>query len=253
MSIYNRIDAVMIERMLGERGAEQAGIYAASYRILDFFNMIGFAFATILLPMFARMIKQKQDVSKLLVISGRVILSISLMVACACGFFSKDIMQLLYVDATDYWANVFGLLMTSFIGVSVAYIFGTLLTANGNLREMNLMALGGVIINVLLNLVLIPRHEALGATVATVTTQFLTAIVQIVICVRTFRFAPSGGHVFMSLSFVAVCVGSFWVTSLLDMTWWLGLGLAATVSLLAALALRMIDLRAVKREMGEAS
>lgn len=253
MSIYNRIDAVMIERMLGDRGDAEAGIYAASYRILDFFNMIGFAFASILLPMFARMIKQGQDVSKLLVISGRIILSMALIVSCACGFYAQELMQTLYVDATAYWARIFGLLMITFIPVSVAYVFGTLLTAKGNLRAMNLMAVGSVLLNVILNLVLIPEHEALGATIATVITQFLATIVQVILCVRSFRFAPSGGHLVTSLAFIAGTVVLFWLSTFIGVEWWLALGLAGALSLTLALVLKMIDLKAVRDRLEEVS
>lgn len=48
MTIYYRVDGFMIERLLTD-GREQAGIYAASFRLLDAGNMLGFLFATLLL------------------------------------------------------------------------------------------------------------------------------------------------------------------------------------------------------------
>jgi hypothetical protein len=36
--------------------------------------------------------------------------------------------------------------MTGFVGISTTYIFGTLLTANGSLKQLNIMALAGMII-----------------------------------------------------------------------------------------------------------
>ena len=41
MSFYNRIDTVMIERMLSD-GAEQAGIYAQAFRLLDAVYLFAF-------------------------------------------------------------------------------------------------------------------------------------------------------------------------------------------------------------------
>jgi O-antigen/teichoic acid export membrane protein len=52
MAFYNRIDGVMLERML-DNGQEQAGIYAQSFRILDAASMIAFLFSGLLLPMFS--------------------------------------------------------------------------------------------------------------------------------------------------------------------------------------------------------
>jgi O-antigen/teichoic acid export membrane protein len=253
MSIYSRIDAVMIERMLGARGDEEAGIYAASYRILDFFSMTGFAFATILLPMFARMIKRKEDVSNLIAVSGRLILSISVIVVCTCYFYSHDIMYLLYTGATDYWARMFGWLMVSFIGVSAAYIFGTLLSARGSIWQMNAMAVGSVLLNIGLNLVLIPKNAALGATVATVITQLLAAAVQVLICIRLFRFNLKPQHVLGPMVFIVLTVGAFWAFTFLDVLWWFALALSAVVASVAAFGLRMVDLRSLKAQQVSAS
>ena len=44
--------------------------------------------------------------------------------------------------------------------------FGTLLTANGSLRNLNLTAFGGMILNISLNLYLIPQFKASGAALA---------------------------------------------------------------------------------------
>ena len=68
------------------------------------------------------------------------------------------------------------ILMGCFVCVSSTYIFGTLLTANGNLYHLNLISVGGVIINIFLNLILIPKHGALGSAIASLVTQFLVSI-----------------------------------------------------------------------------
>ena len=95
MSLYNRTDAVMLERILDD-GATQAGIYAKSYRLLDAVNMFALLFTALLLPMFARMIKLKQAVSGLVSLSFKLLMTISLIGAVACFFYSEELMALLY-------------------------------------------------------------------------------------------------------------------------------------------------------------
>jgi O-antigen/teichoic acid export membrane protein len=51
------------------------------------------------------------------------------------------------------------------------YIFGTLLTANGSLKILNILALIALIANFGLNLWLIPKYQALGAAYAAIITQ----------------------------------------------------------------------------------
>src|ERR1035441_984502 len=64
MTFYTYIGTVMIERILPD-GAEQAGIYASANRLLDASNMIAFLFSGLLLPIFARMIKLRQNVEEM--------------------------------------------------------------------------------------------------------------------------------------------------------------------------------------------
>lgn len=186
MAIYYRVDGVMLERMLPD-GAQQAGIYAASYRLLDAANMLGFLFATILLPMFARMIRDKENVHGLVRASLGLLITSALIIVAASVIFRREIMLLLYPQSDEYWADIFGLLMPSFLGACTVYIYGTLLTANGSLRALNFIALSGMVLNVVLNLLFIPAYKALGATVATLLTQAVVAISHVVAARRILR------------------------------------------------------------------
>jgi O-antigen/teichoic acid export membrane protein len=78
-------------------------------------------------------------------------------------------------------AQTFGLLMLCFISFTSTYIFGTLLTANGNLKSLNIMAAGGVILNLGLNYILIPTQGAVGAAIASLITQVATLLAQFII------------------------------------------------------------------------
>ena len=66
MTFYNRFDTVMIKRMLsGEEGNIQAGIYAHAYRLLDASNNIAYLFSVLLLPLFAKLIKEGRKIENL--------------------------------------------------------------------------------------------------------------------------------------------------------------------------------------------
>lgn len=62
MAFYYRIDSVFLRYFLPE-GKEQAGIFAHGFRILDFMANYALIFSFILLPTFAKMIRQKSEVS----------------------------------------------------------------------------------------------------------------------------------------------------------------------------------------------
>ena len=107
MSFYNRIDSVLIERLLPISGKEQAGIYAQAFRLLDAFSMFGVLFAGLLLPMFARMIKQKQDISQMVQFSFLLIIVPAIMIGVAANVYDLEIMQLLYNEHASASAPIF--------------------------------------------------------------------------------------------------------------------------------------------------
>ena len=183
MMMYTRIDAVMIERLM-VNGDEAAGIYAQGFRYLDAVNMFAMLFAGILLPIFARLLRQKESVNEITSLAFRLLFGVSVLVGITCFFFQKELIELRYENTVPEASVSFGLLILSFIPISMNYVFGTLLTANGNLRQLNQMALAGVLLNVVLNYFLIRGYGIVGAAFATLITQLLTALAQIILAYR---------------------------------------------------------------------
>lgn len=186
MSVYYRSDSVMLERMLPD-GAYHAGVYAQGFRFFEASNMLAYLFAALLLPIFSRMIKEQQAVDDLLGMSFKILISGALVLGLGCVFYAEPLLNLRYDSVSLQATQSFAVLMLCFVAVCSTYIFGTLLTANGSLRLLNFMAAGGVLLNIVLNLVLIPKYFALGSAVASLITQALTAIAQIILAVVVFK------------------------------------------------------------------
>ncbi len=187
MTFYYRLDAIMLDLML-EDGERQASIYAQSYRLMDACTQMGVLFAGLLLPMFSNMIKNNKSVDSLVKLSFSLLFIPSIIIAIFSYTFSDEIMEILYVNNTGYSAQVLGILMVCFIAISTTYIFGTLLTANGNLRLLNKLAIFGVLLNFLLNIIFIPMYKAVGSAYASLITQFLIVIIQVIASKRIFSF-----------------------------------------------------------------
>ena len=204
MTLYNRLDKVMMGHLLPNKEGEfQSGIYAYAFRILEAANMIAFLFAGLLLPIFSRMIAQKESVEQLVKLSYTLLFTAASTVSILCFFFSADIMQLLYKEHTDLSAEVFQFLMFCFTAISMTYIFGTLLTAKGEMKLLNGMAIGGILINISLNLILIPIYKAKGAAISSLVTQYVTAIAQIILATWVFKFRINKKLLVRTFLFVA--------------------------------------------------
>ena len=242
MSFYNRIDSVMIERLLPKGlGTAQVDIYAKAFRLLDAVNMIAYLFSVILVPIFARLIKEKSPVEGMVKLSFTIIFTMSVIIATCSSFYSNQIMNMLYVGQIQEAQKVFVWLIIGFIPISVTYIFGTLLTANGSMKALNMMALAGMVINIVLNFVLIPRFMAVGSAYASLITQFATAIIQVAIAQKIFRFAVNWKYIFTLVFFAAGVIAINIISSYQLPDWHIAFIVAGFASLLWAFVLKLID------------
>jgi len=243
MSFYNRIDSVMLERLLPHPlGKEQAGIYAQAFRLLDAISMFGALFAGLLLPIFSRMIKKKEEVGQIVKLSFTLLIVPAIIIAVSSLYYSHEIMDLLYHATTDASANILGILMIGFTGIATTYIFGSLLTANGSLKQLNIMAFMGMVLNVILNLVLIPRFQAQGSAVASLITQISTGVAQLILALYIFKLKPGIPYIFQLLIFIGVVVGFGYFSKQLE-NWISGYLAMIAASVLFAVLLRLFNLK----------
>jgi len=134
------------------------------------------------------------------------------------------------------------LLMLCLIGASASYIFGTVLTANGSLRTLNIIALGGLVVNFGLNLVLIPNLKVEGAAYASLATHSIVALIQALVVVKVFHLNISKGYVFRFLLLVLGVVMMGFLSRLLPLPWFISIVLMAFGSLLVAIFIRFFPI-----------
>ena len=207
MTIYSRLDSIMIDQLLAD-GVIQADYYASAFRLFQASNMVGMLFAGLLLPMFSRQIKEKEAFFPLLRLSFKMIMSGVLPLGVVTVFYRQQIMEWMYNSGSLYTGNILGFLMVGFIAVSGAYVYSALLTANDNLRQMNQVFIAGVFLNVILNLVFVPSHKALGAAAATCLTQYFVFFGLVFQAYRLLQLQMMGKLVFQIFAVVLVVAGS---------------------------------------------
>lgn len=214
MSFYNRIDSVMLERMLPEGvGASEAGIYASAFRLLDALVMIAYLFSVILLPLFSKMLKNKENITPIVKSSFSLLFLFSVTSVVLLELFRMPVLELLYREHVAESAAVFRFLIAGIIPISFTYIFGTMLTANGNMKLLNITAIAGIVVNLAVNLLLIPRLQAVGAAVASLSTQSVVAVLQVTIAFRLLKVPVRALPILPSIIFTVVLVPAVWFFS----------------------------------------
>lgn len=244
MAIYYRVDSIMLSSLLPD-GDKHAGIFAHAFRILDFMSNYALLFPLLLLPIFTRSLQQKQRIDGLLQLSSLILIVPSLCVLAAAITFRYELFQLLYREHIELSADVFALLSISFIGMCISYTFGALLTANGNLKQLNIMAALAVLMSFSLNLILIPRYEVFGAAITNASVQVFTILVQIVLAIRIFHLKFNVKLVFKLAVFLLLLLVSVYLVEKLSLSWSVGAGIIIVTGMIVSLATGLISVRGI--------
>ncbi len=249
MTVYTRIDFVMLERMLA-RGNLYTGIYAQAYRIVDAFSMFAYLFAALLLPIFSKMIKDRENLENMVKKSAIILLIPVLILVVAIGFNSQQIMNLLYHQHANESYLILNILSIGFMGIATIYIFGTLLTANGNLKQLIIISGVGVFLNISLNAVFIPQYNYIGAAVSSMLTQILMAVAQILLAYKIFKFSIYFKDTLKWILFVVlILVQAYFIDELDMLNWQLSFFTQIFLSFLWIFILRIIKLKQIRKFM----
>ena len=193
MASYNRLDPILLRRMADNT---QAGIYAGAFRLLDALTIVAYLVSVPLLPVFSRILSKEATHAQLVPTLRLVFWPMMLFAVGAAvlgSLFAEPLMTLLYhgQERGVLYAPVFRVLIFGLVPIGLTYIFGTLLTAGGRLRQLNIFAAVTLAVNVGVNMVLIPRYGALGSAWASLTAQSFMAVAQLLLAVRLYRLPPA--------------------------------------------------------------
>jgi len=254
MAVYNRVDSVFIERLIrGDEGERQAGIFAQAFRLLDAVNQFAWLTAVLLLPIYSRMIKLKHELVKMVRLPFALLFTTAIIVVTGSFFYRLEIMEWLYPigeleSAMEFAARlkqsstVYGILMFGFLGSTTMYVFSTLLTANGNLKQLNLIALTGIVLNFGINFILVPRLQSVGAAYASLSTQLFTAGAYFILAQYIFRFKADFRFLGSLLALIIIVLGLNFLSKELPFHWLINFSLMLIISFFAAFILKLINL-----------
>ena len=187
MAAYGHVDSIILRPLAGDA---EAGIYAGAFRLLDALTMVAYLVSVPLLPVFSRLCREVDSTNQLVNVLRIVfwpMMVFAVGAAVVCAVWAEPIMGLLYHERAAQYVPVFRVVIFGIIPIGLTYIFGTLLTAGGHLRQLNTFAAMSLVVNIAVNLVLIPHLAAEGSAWASLTAQSFMAVAQLLLAVRIFR------------------------------------------------------------------
>ncbi len=247
--VYNRVDLIMLQYMKNDY---DVGIYSVAYRMMGSLHFLIWALMVASAPAFSKYFRKEQGkLGALAERCTRYLLFAGIPIAAGGALLASPIMRFLYDGKFAEASGVFSLLALSTAVIFFGATFGTMIL-NADRAASNFyarVATAGVLFNVILNFLLIPKYTYFGAAVATVATDLLTTLfaffyVQGKIC--RVRVAEP-----IAKSLVAAAVMAIPVMFLRKLDFWLPatILMGAIVYFLAALAFRFFkteDVRILK-------
>ena len=245
MACYNRMDSVMLLALVEDNGVS-SGIYASGFRLVDSANMVAYLFSVILLPLIAKMIKENQKINAVVGAAFHLLLIITLGFVAISLCYSTELMELLYNKHIDESAKVYRILSFCFIPISMTYIFGTVLTANGSLKYLNLVAGLGMLMNIGLNFILIPLFKENGAAMTSLITQSVTAILQAWLALKIFKIKFEWKYCLKIISFIVIVFFISIFARQLELNWVIKASITLVLIVLASFFVKIFRIKEIK-------
>ena len=183
MTIVLRMDGILLDRLHPE-GAQEAGLYASGFRILDAFSMMGTLAAGFLLPFVARHWPDVRAFGHAVTVSRRALMCAAILIASIGFAIPGWLTQFLYHRSDPSIINLMRVILLALPGLSLVSIHGTLLTATGHIRQFIMVSAVMALISLMLNVWFIPKYGAIACAVIAVVVQTFYAILLILMTRR---------------------------------------------------------------------
>jgi O-antigen/teichoic acid export membrane protein len=171
ISLYMRIDQIMIKEMLGEK---EVGLYSAAVRLSEAWYFVAVIITSSLFPAIvnARKVSQELYFQRLQKLCT-MLTWLAIAIAIPMIFMADWLVGLLFGNTYQEAGRVLAIHVWGAVFVFLGVASGVFFTAENYTRKSLYRTALGAVSNVLLNLVLIPRYGINGAAIATVLSQFV--------------------------------------------------------------------------------
>ncbi len=183
--IYTRIDQVMLKNLID---ATSVGIYDAAVRISELWYFIPAIMVSSLFPAIVNARKNStHEYKKRTVRLFFVLLGLTFTIAIIMSVFSKSIIAFVFGSEFQDSAMVLKIYIWALVPTSIIILFNYILLAENKKIILFFSALLGMIVNVYLNYILIPKYETSGAAVATLISSFIVVLFLSLIFIKNIK------------------------------------------------------------------
>lgn len=191
---YFKMDTILLSIL---RGSADVGIYNAAYKIIENLTFFPAMIAGLVLPLFSRYIFHEPDNFRLVADKTFKVFTVFAAPIAIGGFFLAEPLVLL-IGGQEFLAAAAPLriLIFSLAAIFFGNFFNAILIA-GNLQKRLLAVLFGIaLINIIANIIFIPRYSFIGASGVSLLTESAVAIATAILAAHFLSYRPSLNGIF---------------------------------------------------------
>jgi PST family polysaccharide transporter len=183
MVVYMRIDQIMLASMMGDTGV---GLFSAAVKISEALYFIPTAVIATAAPAFTAAHQRSQaDYTRHMLRVMRVLVWLAIAIAAILACFSHFIILTLYGPNYAPAAAVLSIHAWIYVLVSLNCCGNQWLLDKGYFHCNMYQTLGGALMNIVLNLALIPKFGIIGAAIASFAGQFASVLLMVAVLPKT--------------------------------------------------------------------
>jgi len=187
--IYFKLDTVMLSVM---KPATDVGIYSIAYKILESLIFFPAMFVGLVMPLLSRhALANPEEFKKVSQKSFEILLIFAVPLAVGGLLLSKSIIALVAGPGFEAASGVLKILIFATAVIFFGSLFSNMIIAIGRQRALAKIYGLGALVNLGVNLILIPRFSYWGAASSTLFTEALVTILMLAVISRSINFLPS--------------------------------------------------------------
>jgi O-antigen/teichoic acid export membrane protein len=183
ITVYDQFDSILLLQIAG---SHEAGIYAAAYGFLAPLSFLPTAIVSSFFPvMSATYPRDPPRVKRLVQTCADSLAVITFPILAGSIALAEPIVHLLYGPGYGRTAGLLPILMLAFVWSSYGSLAGFMSAVLGVQWRLAVASTGGAVLNILLNIAVIPKYGAYGSAWATVATETVTMTFMLLTCLHT--------------------------------------------------------------------
>lgn len=239
ISLY--VDSVI----LGHFSLQEVGYYNVAYRLVLLSGLLSGGICHVLYPRITKAMAHADfsEVQPLLAWSAYLMVTLFGSIAIGCFFFGEQLILVIYGAEFEKAAALMPIFAPLVLILSMTNLFGQSLEALGKQKMTMYVCMFSSMINLVLNLLLIPVYGMIGAAFTTLLSETTTLILALIILKKYYQFTLP--KIIRPIAFLSVILFCYWKIQSLSI--WIGIPLGALIYLIIMLPFSNIWLSQVPK------